>query len=156
MDVDIIIADAPNHTTLKQEMFDTMMALAERYGPEHVPFAVALELSDLPNKKEAKNLLNPPVDPEEAAKQQEIQEMMLQLEIDSKQASIKKDEAKAERDMVETEAQAIENQIVTSGFENLVSDRNADSVAKNLDNIQKQVETVKLAQDDNVNASVSV
>jgi hypothetical protein len=53
MDVDIIIADAPNHATLKQETFETMMSLAERYGPENVPFSVALELSDLPNKKEA-------------------------------------------------------------------------------------------------------
>ena len=156
MDVDIIIADAPNHTTLKQEMFDTMMALAERYGPEHVPFAVALELSDLPNKKEAKNLLNPPVDPEQAQKQQQIQELMLQLEVGGKQAEIKSKEARAAKDMVDTEAQQIENEIVKSGFENLVSDRNADSVAKHLDNIQKQVETMKLAEDPTVNASVSV
>ena len=156
MDVDIIIADAPNHATLQQETFETMMALAERYGPENVPFSVALELSDLPNKKEAKALLNPPVDPEAQAKQQQIQELMFQLEVEGKKAGIAKDNAKAVRDSVETEAQQIENEIVKSGFENLVSDRDADSVAKHLDNIQKQVETMKLAQDDNVNASVSV
>jgi hypothetical protein len=156
MDVDIIIADAPNHTTLRQETFETMMALAERYGPENVPFTVALELSDLPNKKEAKALLNPPVDPEAQAKQQQLQELMISLDIQDKQVKIKATEAKATRDMVETEAQMIENEIVKSGFGNLVADRDADTTAKHLDNIQKQVETLKLAQEPNVSASVSV
>jgi hypothetical protein len=81
---------------------------------------------------------------------------MLQLEIGSKQATIEKDNARALKDKVDAEAQMIENDIVKSGFENLVSDRNADSVAKHLDNIQKQVETMKLAEDPTVNASVSV
>ena len=156
MDVDIIIADAPNHATLKQETFETMMSLAERYGPENVPFSVALELSDLPNKKEAKALLNPPVDPAEAQKQAQIQELMFNLEVEGKQVDIESKKARALKDVKDAEAQDIENQVVVSGFGNLVADRDADSIAKNLDNIQKQVETIKLAQDDNVNASVSV
>ena len=81
---------------------------------------------------------------------------MLQLDIGQKTAKIKVDEATALEKMAIAEAQQIENQIVTSGFENLVSDRNADSVGKHLDNIQKQVETMKLAQEPNVSASVSV
>lgn len=156
MDVDIIIADAPNHATLQQETFETLIQLAEKYGPDNVPFSVALEMSDMPNKKEVKSLLNPPVDPQEQAKQQQIQELMLQLDIGQKSAKIKADEASAAKNMAEAEAQMIENQIVTSGFENLVSDRNADSVGKQLDNIQKQVETMKLAQEPTVSASVSV
>lgn len=156
MDVDIVIADAPNHAALRQETFETMMALAERYGPENVPFSVALELSDLPNKKEARELLNPPVDPEVAAKQQQVQELMLSLDVGTKQANIRSLEARAAKDLKDAEAQEIENRIVISGFDNLVSDRNADSVGKQLDNVQKQVETMKLASEPTVNASVSV
>ena len=152
MDVDIVIKDAPDTHTLKQETFETMMALAERYGPENVPFSVALELSDLPNKKEAKALLTPPPNPEQEA----IQKMLFNLDVQDKEVSIRVKDAKAFKDTKEGEVQDIENQIVTSGFENLVSDRNADSVAKNLDNIQKQVETVKLAQDDDVQSRVVV
>ena len=156
MDVDIIIADAPNHATLKQETFETMMALAERYGPENVPFSVALELSDLPNKKEAKALLNPPVDPEAQAKQQQIQELMFNLEVEGKQADIDTKKARAMKDMEDAQAQNLETQIVQMSYPNIKADKDSDSLAKHLDNIQKQVETVKLAQDDNVSASVSV
>ena len=129
-----------------------MMALAERYGPENVPFSVALELSDLPNKKEAKELLNPPQDPQA----QQIQEMMFELDVADKQATIESKKAKATKDLQDAEAQNIENQIVQSGFGNLVTDRDLDTEGKAIDNAQKRIETIKLATEptDSVNVNV--
>ncbi|MBU8921777.1 MAG: hypothetical protein KOO63_08155 [Bacteroidales bacterium] len=152
MDVDIILTEAPDTHTLRQETFDAMMALAERYGPENVPFSVALELSDLPNKKEAKELLNPPVDPQ----QQQIQELMFDLDVADKKATIGSKEAKAAKDMEDAKSQAVETEIVKSGYANLVADRDADSVAKKLDNIQKAVETEKLATEPTQSVNVNV
>ena len=156
MDVDIIIADAPDTHTLKQETFEILISLAERYGPDKVPFEAALELSDMPNKGEVKKLLNPPVDPEVQAQQQAVQELMFKLEVEGKQAVIDKDKAKAQRDLVETESQMIENELVRDSYPNLVIDRDSDSVAKQLDNIQKQVETVNLANKPDEDPQVSV
>lgn len=151
MDVDIILTEAPDTHTLRQETFEAMMKLAEHYGKEDVPFAVALELSDLPNKKEAKELLNPPPDPQ----QQQIQKMMFDLDVRGKEADISAKEAKAGKDIVETESQIIENEIVKDGYPNIVADRDADSVAKKLDNIQKSVETEKLATEPTTSVSVN-
>ena len=151
MDVDIIISDAPNTQSLWHETFEQLMELAKAYGPEAVPFSVALELSRLPNLKEVKQLLNPPPDPQ----QQQMQEMMFQLEVGDKQAKIKATEAKALKDMQDAMAQEIENEIVKDGYPNLVADRDSDSVKKHLDNIQKQVETIKLAEEPTTSVSVN-
>jgi len=81
---------------------------------------------------------------------------MFRLEVEGKQAVIDKDKAKVQRDLVETESQMIENELVRDSYPNLVIDRDSDSVAKQLDNIQKQVETVNLANKPDEDPQVSV
>jgi hypothetical protein len=132
------------------------MELASAYGPEAVPFAAALELSRLPNLKEVKALLNPPQDPEVTAQQQQIQQTMLQLDIADKQSKIEAKNAETAKKMAEAQAQDIENQIVASGFDNIVTDRDLDTAKKHLDNMQKRVETIKLAEEPTQSVNVNV
>lgn len=155
-DVDIIFSEAPDIPSLRQETVEGLLKLAERYGPDSVPFEAALELSDLPNKDTVKKMLNPELPPEEVQRQQELQEFMFNLEVAEKKATIAEKEAKAENLIQEAEAQEIENEIVKSGFPNLVVDRDSDSEAKQIDNAQKRIETIKLAQEptDSVNVNV--
>jgi hypothetical protein len=156
MDVDIIMTDSPNTESLWQETFESLMELAKAYGPEAVPFSVALELSRLPNLKDVKALLNPPVDPEMQQQQQQMQEMMFQLEVGEKTATIKAKDASANKDMAETQAKILEMQKDIEMWGNTVESASLDNAKKALDNIQKQVETVKLAQEPTDNVSVSV
>ena len=154
LDVDIIIASSPDIHTLKQEQAEMLFALAERYGPEEVPFEVALEVLDLPNKDAVKKMLTTAKAPD--PQQVEIQKTMLDLEIADKEATVIGKKAKAQKDAVDAEAQHIENQVVTSGFENLVADRNADTRGKEIDNLQKEIETIKLAEEPVSDVSISV
>lgn len=154
LDVDIIISESPDVATLKQETFEMMASLAERYGPENVPFPVMLELMDVPNKDKVKKLLEP--DPQQVKQQNAVQQQMRELEIGGKEAEIIAKKAKAQKDSVDAEAQNIENQIATSGFENLVADRDSDTRGKQIDNLQKEIETIKLAEEPVDNVSVSV
>ena len=149
MDVDIIIDEAPDTHTLQQETFERLMDLAERYGAQEVPFLAALELSDLPNKSEVKKLLAPP---EQA---RVMQDAMLQLEMEDKKVSIESKKARADKDVAETEAQVIENAVFKSGLGNVLADRDLETTAKHLDNIQKQVETIKLASEPTSSVNVN-
>lgn len=156
IDVDIVFTESPDIPTLRQETVEGLLKLAERYGPESVPFAVALELTDLPNKDTVKKLLNPEIPPEEAQKQQQIQELMFNLDVADKQATVEGKKAKAQKDLVDAEAQSIENSLVKDSYPNLVADRNADSEAKQIDNAQKRIETIKLAQEPTESVNVNV
>ena len=121
-----------------------------------VPFSAALELSRLPNLKEVKSLLNPEVDPEQQAQQQAIQQKMLELDIMDKESKIQAKNAETAKKMAEAQAQDIENQIVASGFDNVVTDRDLDTAKKHLDNMQKRVETIKLAEEPTQSVNVNV
>ena len=156
MDVDIILTDAPNSESLWHETFQQLMELASAYGPEAVPFSAALEFSRLPNLKEVKSLLNPEVDPEQQAQQQAIQQKMLELDIMDKESKIQAKNAETAKKMAEAQAQDIENQIVASGFDNVVTDRDLDTAKKHLDNMQKRVETIKLAEEPTQSVNVNV
>lgn len=156
LDVDIILTAAPDTHTLKQETFETLASLAERYGAQEVPFAVLLEASDMPNKKQIKALLNPPVDPQVQAQQQQVQEIMFNLEVEGKKAEITAKNARAGKDFVDTEAQQIENEIVKDGYPNVVIDRDADSEMKQIENAQKRIETIKLAEEPTESVNVNV
>jgi hypothetical protein len=156
LDVDIIITESPDIPTLRQETVEGLLKLAERYGPESVPFSVALELSDLPNKDTVKKMLNPEIPPEVQEQQRAVQELMFNLDVEDKKATIAEKQAKAENLAQEAEAQEIENEIVKSGFPNLVADRNADTEKKMIENAQKQIETIKLAEEPTESVNVNV
>ena len=156
LDIDIILTESPDFVTIRQEQFEILASLAERYGPDKVPFEAMLKLSDMPNKDEVKKALQPEIDPEAAQRQAEIEELMLKLDIGAKEADIVAKKAKAQKDTIDAEAQQIENAVVQSGFENLVADRNTDSRMKQTEALQKEIETIKLAQEptDSVNVNV--
>ena len=154
LDVDIIIAESPDIHTLKQESFEVMAQLAERYGPEEVPFAVMLEMMDMPNKDAAKKLLEKAKTPD--PQQVEAQQAAQQLDLADKEATVKGKQASALKDISEARAQDLETAVVESGFENVVADRDADTRGKQLDNLQKEIETIKVAEEPVDNVSISI
>lgn len=154
LDVDIIIADSPDIHTLRQETFEVMAALAERYGPEEVPFNVMVEMMDIPNKDAVKKLLEQTKTP--SPEQQQMQQQAMALDMADKEASVIAKKAKAQKDTVDAEAQNLENQAFVGGIENLVADRDSDTRAKQLDNLQKEIETIKVAEEPVDNVSVSI
>ena len=119
MDMDVVMAEAPDTLTIQQEQFETMAELAKMYGPEKVPFEIMLELSSLYGKDAVKEKLQG--DPQQAQvqaqmaqMQQQIQQMMVQLEMADKQADIAKKQADAQKTQAETEQTNIENAIATA------------------------------------------
>ena len=154
LDVDIIIADSPDIHTLRQESFEVMASLAERYGPEEVPFNVMVEMMDIPNKDAIKKLLEQTKTP--SPEQQQMQQQAMALDMADKEASVIAKKAKAQKDTVDAEAQNLENQAFVGGIENLVADRDSDTRAKQLDNLQKEIETIKVAEEPVDNVSVSI
>ena len=81
---------------------------------------------------------------------------MFNLDVEDKKATIAEKQAKAENLVQEAEAQEIENEIVKSGFPNLVADRDADSEKKMIENAQKKIETIKLAEEPTESVNVNV
>lgn len=119
MDMDIIMAEAPDTLTIQQEQFETMAELAKMYGPEKVPFEIMLELSSLYGKDAIKEKLAG--DPQQAQvlaqmqqMQQQIQQMAVQLDMEDKQADIDKKRADTAKTMAETEQTHIENQVAAA------------------------------------------
>ena len=78
------------------------------------------------------------------------------LDIADKQSKIEAKNAETAKKMAEAQAQDIENQIVASGFDNIVTDRDLDTAKKHLDNMQKRVETIKLAEEPTQSVNVNV
>ncbi|WP_417216584.1 hypothetical protein [Alcanivorax sp.] len=119
MDMDIIMAEAPDTLNIQQEQFETMAELAKMYGPEKVPFETMLELSSLYGKDAIKEKLAG--DPQQAQMlaqmqqmQQQIQQMAVQLDMAEKQAKIEKTKADTAKTMAETEQTHIENQVAAA------------------------------------------
>lgn len=119
MDMDIIMAEAPDTLTIQQEQFETMAELAKMYGPEKVPFEAMLELSSLYGKDAIKEKLAG--DPQQAQMlaqmqqmQQKIEQMAVELGMAEKQADIEKTQAETAKTMAETEQKKIENAIASA------------------------------------------
>lgn len=155
IDVDVVIVDSPDIHTLRQETVEGLLKLAERYGPESVPFSVALELSDLPNKDTVKKMLEPEVPPEVQQEQEQLKQLIQSLEIADKKATVAGKEAKAFKDAQEGKAQAIENAVAEETFPNLIIDKALDIELKQVESIQKQVETTKLITEPVTSVNVS-
>lgn len=127
IDVDIILTQAPDYATIRQEQFDTMANLAKAYGPEAVPFEVMLRLSDMTNKEQVMELLKPPEeeqDPAQQKAQQELAAELAQLEFRQKTAEVEKAEQEIQKSVMQmrkeaadAEAQEIENTFVQTQLE---------------------------------------
>lgn len=117
MDMDIIIDAVADTANVQHEQFAELVRLAGIYGPQEVPFDDLLEASNLPKKREL--LEKREARKQEAAQgagpQQQMQQAAFAMEMEEKQASIRKDDAKAARDIAETQGQQLEN--ARSAFE---------------------------------------
>lgn len=126
LDIDIILKTAPDYATLRQEQFDTLGRIAERFAP-HTDinmFQVMVKLSELPNKDEVAGLLEPQVDPE----QQQMQEAVGMKQLD---------------------------QQLTKGDLD-IAEQQVDIQNKQVDGEQKQIETIKLIQEPIQSVNVNV
>lgn len=153
IDVDIVITKSPEIATLRQETAEMMLALAERYGPEEVPFAAALEFTDVPNKKQIKKLLQP--DPQQVAEQQELEKVLQSLEIADKESTIEERKAKTQGEIADAEAKQLETAIKREEYPDVVVSRKLEVRGKDLENKQKEVETIKLLTEPDPSVSVN-
>lgn len=127
LDVDIILTQGPDVTTVHEEQFEALARLAQVYGPQEVPFDVLLELSNIPNKDRVKELLKPEEqDPQQVQAQQELladqaedARELADLELEEKRATIAKLKADTIKTSVDAQAQELENLAVESGLERL-------------------------------------
>ena len=117
MDMDIIIDAVADTANVQHEQFAELVRLAGIYGPQEVPFDDLLEASNLPKKRELmeKREARKQEAAQGAGPQQQMQQAAFAMEMEEKQASIRKDDAKAARDIAETQGQQLEN--ARSAFE---------------------------------------
>ena len=127
LDVDVIITQGPDVTTVHEEQFEALAQLAQVYGPEEVPFDAMLEISNIPNKDRVKEILKPEEqDPVQVQAQQELMadqaedaQKMADLELAEKEANIAKTKADTVKAVTDAKAQELENIAVESGLERL-------------------------------------
>ena len=81
---------------------------------------------------------------------------MFNLEIEDKKATVESKYASARDATANAESQEIENEIVKASYPNIISDKNEDSRAKQIDNAQKEIETVKLLQEPTESVNINV
>jgi hypothetical protein len=120
MDVDIIIEDAPDYVTLRQEEFEQLAQMAQNGIP--VPPEMIIEASSLRNKK---RLLEALKEKGQAMQQQQAQAMQAQMQLEGMkaQAVAQKDMASAQKIgaevgkvQAETAKTAIEAQRLAMGY----------------------------------------
>jgi hypothetical protein len=104
MDVDIIISQSPDYSSLRAEQFDQLSQLAQR--GVMIPPKVLIMASELPDKDKLIAAMEPP--PEQAKQQAQIQQQMQQRAFDAemgvKESQAMKNQAAAAKDMAEVPA----------------------------------------------------
>ena len=88
LNVDIVLVDAPDFVSIRQEQFEKLADLAERMAAQGQGpgFEVLLEISDIPEKDMIKKLMQAQVDPEQQAFQKQLQQKGAMLELREKEA----------------------------------------------------------------------
>lgn len=114
LDMDIIIEEGPDAITIQQEQFEQITALAERYGPDRVPFELIIELSSLRDKDKILERLEQQSQliAQQQAQTSELATAQAVADLENKQASTQKakmDAAKSEQEAVQ---KAIENELL--------------------------------------------
>lgn len=121
MDVDIILEEVPDTINLQSEQFELLVNMYQANpqsanNPQGIPFEAIVEMSTLRNKK---RLLNKD-DPARAQQQQQaqqVQEAMMQMDMQGKQALIDKNSATARKTDQESVQKQIENALILANPE---------------------------------------
>lgn len=90
LDVDIVIDEGPDVITIQQEEFAKLMDLAKAYGPQAVPFPIAVEMSGLRNKKQLLAKL------QQASQEDPLQQQEKQLKIADAAATVQQKQTAAQ------------------------------------------------------------
>lgn len=111
MDVDIIISRTQDTVNIQAEQFEVLSGLAEKYGPQAVPFEVVLEMSQLRSdvKRSVKDKLSGANDPM-AEQRAQMAQMIEQLQVALAQAEVRKTNSEAAKN----EAATVESQVDAS------------------------------------------
>ncbi len=97
-DFDIIVDEAPHSTNQQERVFMIMMEMLPIMQAQGMPIPPEFwEYSPLPNEMKQKMLQRMQPDPQEQAKQQQIQDANIQLELTDKQKDIEKKESEIEK-----------------------------------------------------------
>ena len=120
IDVDIIVADAPDTITLQAETFEQLIQLAQAYGPEAVPFEDIIKASPLkPSVKD--DILRGKDGEQEQARAQQAQMLQAKQQQDAQvqQAKMAKDMASARSLNANADQINIESQLALQGRERI-------------------------------------
>ena len=139
IDVDIIIEEAPDIVNIQIEQFELLVKLAERYGPQEVPFEDILKLSSLRNKDEmlekrqGANQAQQEAMAQEQEKNKELMEQITMLEAELKAANVDKVEAEIENINAKTDLDRAK-----------AANLNQDTEGKDIDNEFKTQQAISL------------
>ena len=135
LDVDITISEVMDAANIQQEQLEMMLNLAQQYGPQYVPFEIALELTQIRNKEDILDKLKG--DPQQAQMNQQIQMQQLQMQMAEMQAKIDKMNAETQNKLADTrykvsQTEKTEQQAIQTAVETQVlANRPVDSVSVN-------------------------
>jgi hypothetical protein len=113
MDVDILIEDAPDYVTLREEQFQQLSQMADRGIP--VPPEMIIEASSLSNKAELLEMLKQQREQAMQAQAQQAQAMQ-QMEGAKTQATVEKDRSQAAKNIADAQLRSVQAQRARFGF----------------------------------------
>ena len=148
MDVDIIIDEVPDVVNLQSEQFELLVQMYQAnpqtaQNPDGIAWEDVLLMSTLRNKKRILHKELTPEQQEQAAQQAQAQQEAQELQKQGFVIDMEAKKAKAGKDIVDAEAQSIENQVVIAGFDNLMQDKAADTFKKQADGLQSQQKAIQ-------------
>lgn len=131
LDVDILVEDAPDTTTIQQEQFEVVAQLAQAYGPQFVPFEAVLKLSSMRHKDSVLDLIQGDEQQKQAAAQQQQQQQQIALQAQLAEIEKTKAETEHERASALDEAASAQQRQVESSIKMAELARPPDTVAVN-------------------------
>ena len=148
MDVDIIIDEVPDVVNLQSEQFELLVQMYQAnpqtaQNPDGIAWADVLLMSTLRDKKRILHKELTPEQQEQAAQQAQAQQEAQELQKQGFVIDMEAKKAKAGKDIVDAEAQSIENQVVIAGFDNLMQDKAADTFKKQADGVMSQQKAIQ-------------
>lgn len=113
MDVDIIIEDAPDYISLREEQFEQLSQMAQQGIP--VPPEMIIEASSLRNKRELLDMLK---QQQEAAAQAQMQAQQAQMQMEAQKvgAAVQKDQSQAAKNAADAQLTTIQARRAALGF----------------------------------------
>jgi hypothetical protein len=117
IDVDIIISRSADTVNIQAEQFEILAGLAEKYGPQAVPFEIVMDISQLRSevKRQVRDKLSGKNDPQAAqmaALQQQMQEIQMALQV----ANVQKTQAQAAQAQASANESVVDAAIKTATY----------------------------------------